>query len=333
MGRSKPKSPVSLASITEAAHRLGGHVRVTPTWQANPSEFALGGPAPASLFLKLEHLQHSGTFKARGAANFLLCNPISEAGVVAASGGNHGAAVAWAAAQFNHPATIFVPTIAAAAKVKRLGDYGANVRQIGSVFAEAHAASEEFRIQSGATPIHAYNDPVVMAGAGTTGLEFQRQVNELDGEGPLDTILVACGGGGLAGGIASAVSAAAKDGSNPTKIVVCETYGTATYAKALQAGEPVDIVVEGKAADALGASKLGTNTWAALQAAEASSALVSDEALASAQHHLWTSLRLLVEPAAAAPLAVLQTGAYECSPGERVGILLCGANTSDIPAN
>ena len=265
--------------------------------------------------LKLEQLQHSGTFKARGASNYLASMPISHAGVVAASGGNHGAAVAWAARRAGHAATIFVPTISSPAKVDRLRSYGADVRQVGAVYAESLEASLEFQTQSGATSIHAYNHPVVMAGAGTTGAEFVEQAKGLD------TILVACGGGGLAGGIACAV------GSDVT-VVVCETRTTNAYAAAVAAGAPVDVIVSGLAADALGATRIGELPWAALSQRGAPSVLVTDEELVEAQEHVWNEFRLIIEPSAAAPVAALRSGCYEARVDERVGILLCGANTS-----
>lgn len=312
--------PITRSDVEAASARLVGRVRRTPIWRVDPQEFDLGQHSPASITFKLEQLQHSGTFKARGATNFMLTQEIGEAGVVAASGGNHGAAVAWAAGRHGHQATIFVPTIAAEAKVDRLRSYGATVHQTGAVFAEAFAASEEFRLESGATSIHAYNDPVVMAGAGTTGLEFQGQVAEA-GQPVLDTVLVACGGGGLSGGIAAAIG-------SDIQIVVCETEGTATFAQALKAGRPVDIAVTGLGADALGASCLGPNTWAALASSGAISRLVSDEHLTSTQSLLWDQFRVRVEPAAAAPLAVLLSGMYQARSDEHIGIILCGGNVA-----
>ncbi len=321
MSTESPLIPPLIRSDVEAASvRLAGLVRRTPIWSIDPREFDLGQHSPASITFKLEQFQHSGTFKARGATNFMLTQPIGEAGVVAASGGNHGAAVAWAAGQHGHQATIFVPTISAKAKVDRLRSYGATVHQTGAVFAEAYAASEEFRLDSGATPIHAYNDPVVMAGAGTTGLEFQEQVAAA-GSPKLDTVLVACGGGGLSGGIAAAIG-------SDTRIVVCETEGTATFAQALKAGKPADITVTGLGADALGASCLGSNTWAVLTNSKALSRLITDEQLASAQSLLWNQFRIRVEPSAAAPLAVLLSGSYQPRSDEHIGIILCGGNVA-----
>lgn len=241
--------------------------------------------------------------------------PIGEAGVVAASGGNHGAAVAWAARRAGHRATIFVPTISSPAKVDRLRSYGADVRQVGAVYAESLEASREFEESTGATSIHAYDHPVVLAGAATTGSEFVEQVPDVD------TIFVACGGGGLAGGIARAVG-------ESVSVVVCETETTNAYAAAVSAGRPVDVEVSGLATDALGATRIGTLPWQALSMVDASSALVSDGELQEAQDYLWEEFRMVVEPSAAAPMAALRSGRVEIAPGSHVGILLCGANTA-----
>lgn len=301
----------------EAQERLVDLVRRTPVIEVADSSLlgSHAGDGSGRFVLKLEQLQYSGTFKARGASNYVASMPISDAGVVAASGGNHGAAVAWAARRAGHAATIFVPTISSPAKVERLRSYGADVRQVGAVYAESLEASLTFQAQSGATSIHAYDHPVVMAGAGTTGAEFVEQA------GGLDTILVACGGGGLAGGIACAV------GSDVT-VVVCETITTNAFAAAVAAGSPEDIVVSGLAADALGATRIGELPWAALSGQRAQSVLVTDEDLVEAQEHLWNEFRLIVEPSAAATVAALRSGRYVAASDERVGVLLCGANTT-----
>ncbi len=303
------------ALIDAAAAALRGRVRVTPIIEV-PAADLTEHPAWAdtSIVLKLEHLQHSGSFKARGAANFMATQTIGVDGVVAASGGNHGAAVAWAARHFGHAANIFVPTIAAPAKVDVLRRFGATVHQQGAVFSEAHAASLEWRAD--ATAIHPYNDPVVMAGAGTASREFERQA------GLLDAVLVACGGGGLAGGAASWFG-------TRVEVVACETEGTATYAGAVAAGQPTDVQVSGLAADALGATRLGENPWKALHAVDAPSVVVTDEQLAEAQQRLWDRLRLVVEPAAAAPIAALINGTWtpRTRLAGRVGVILCGGNT------
>lgn len=295
-----------------AAKRIAPYVRRTPVAQVSGA--SLDVDAVDWLWLKLEYMQHSGSFKARGATNFILTNDIGPAGVTAASGGNHGAAVAWAAREHGHAATIFVPEISAPAKVDRLRSYGATVHQVGAVYADAQRECEAFQAESGATAIHPYNHPDVLAGAGTTGLEFLEQT------GGLDTILIATGGGGLAGGIAAEVG-------RGVRIVVCETETTNAYAAALEHGGPVDVEVSGLAADALGATSIGDLAWQALASVEATSALVTDEELAAAQLHLWEEYRIVVEPSAAAAAAALHSGRYPVAPDERVGVLLCGANT------
>ena len=298
--------------IEAAAAAIEPFIRRTPILEVPGSEIGVD----ATLVLKLEYLQHSGSFKARGATNFMTTQPISKSGVVAASGGNHGAAVAWAAQRFGHAAHIFVPTTANPAKLARLLDYGADVRQLGEVYGEALAAAQEFLADRHATSIHAYDDPIVMAGAGTCA-------RELDLDAPnLDAVLLACGGGGLSG------STAAWYGDR-TAIVVVETTDTATYAAAVEHGEPVDIAVSGIAADALGATRLGAHPWTALQAVAATSVLVSDDAVSTARERLWKWLRIVVEPAAAAPIAAMMTGAWRPQAADdRVGVVICGANTN-----
>ncbi len=299
------------SDITEAQHAISGHVRSTPVLPAHD----LGLGANLEVFFKLEFLQVSGSFKGRGATHFAATQPISETGLVAASGGNHGAAVAWAAQRFGHDANIFVPTISAPAKVARLRAYGATVHQEGAVYAEALARATSFQETSGATSIHAYNDPVVLAGAGTCAAEFDWQV---DG---LDAVLLACGGGGLSAG------AACWFGSH-VEIVACETETTDAYRQAVHAGHPVDIDVAGVAADALGATSIGALPWAALDDVSATSAVVDDASVIAAVDELWATYRIVVEPSAAVPFAVLRSGAWQPAAGQRrVGVVLCGANT------
>ena len=297
--------------ITEAADRLGPFVRSTPCITIDGAELGSRG----TITLKLELLQHSGTFKARGASNFLLASEIGPAGVVAASGGNHGAAVAWAAQRLGHRAAIFVPTISAPAKVERLRSYGAEVHQVGSVYAEALAAADEHVATTGATSIHAYESPLVMAGAGTTGYELDAQADDID------TVLVACGGGGLVGGVATWF-----DGRS--RLVACETGGTACYARALDQGQPVDVEVTGLAADALGATRIGSLAWAQLRATGTESAVVDDAAVAEARALLWDRLRIVTEPSAAVPIAALVSGVVRPADDEHVAVIVCGANTS-----
>ncbi len=300
--------------ILEAADRLDGMVRHTPVLTVDGAQLGAAG----RISLKLELVQHSGSFKARGATNFMLAHPIGPAGVVAASGGNHGAAVAWAANRLGHRAAIFVPTIASPAKVERLRRYGADVHQVGAVYAEALAASRELEAETGATPIHAYEDRAVMAGAATVGRELERQA------GPLDTVLVACGGGGLSGGIAAWLG-------SRTRVVACETEGTATFAGARAAGRPVPVAVTGVAADALGATQIGDLAWQCLAEADAASVLVTDAEVGAARAELWDRFRLVTEPAAAAPVAALLSGRYRPAADEHVGVVICGANTDLTP--
>lgn len=303
------------ADIAAAAERLASRIRATPILTVPGSQL----DSTATVSMKLEYLQHSGTFKGRGAMHFMLNNQIADAGVTAASGGNHGAAVAWAARELGHRATIFVPTISAPAKVARLRSYGAEVVQVGAVYAESLEACDAHRAETGATGIHAYEAPDVMAGAGTTGREFEAQVADA-GLPALDAVLVACGGGGLVGGIASWF------GPGVTA-VVCETDTTNAYAAAKAAGAPVHVDVSGVAADALGASTIGTLAFQALEAAGAASITVPDDAVVNARRLLWDRFRIVVEPSAAVPVAVLASGAWEPPAGAHIGVVVCGANT------
>lgn len=301
------------ADIEAAAERIHPMVRRTPVIELPGSELGLDG-LDCRVSLKLEYLQQSGTFKARGATNFMLTSEIGPAGVTAASGGNHGGAVAWAARELGHPATIFVPVISAPTKVDRLRGYGADVRQVGEVYARSLEACEEYQRSTGATGIHAYEDPMVFAGAGTTGLEFDRQT---DG---LDAVVVACGGGGLVGGIATWFGPRAE-------VVACETEGTMAFAKACDAGRPVEVEISGVAADALGASTIGGLAFDALSATGAVPAVVHDDAVVEARRFLWDRFRIVVEPSAAVPIAALRAGAWKPSAGSHIGVVVCGANT------
>ena len=300
---------ISRTDVEAAWSLIRPHVRRTPV-----IELAAGGlGVAASLALKLESLQVSGTFKGRGAFHKLLASTVPPAGVIAASGGNHGAAVAYAARALGHKAEIFVPTISSPAKVARLKSYGAVVHQVGAVYAEARAASEKRAAETGALTVPAYEDPVVFAGAGSVALEFAEQAK-------FDTLLVAVGGGGLIAGCASAIGAA-------TKIIAVETEGTPTLYEARRAGRPVEVKISGIAADALGASRIGTPNFEVAQRLVRDAVLVSDEAVRAAQRALWDDLRVIAEPAGATGLAALMAGVYRPAPGERVATLVCGANT------
>lgn len=294
----------------EAAWRLiQPHVRRTPVIELAAGSLGVAAP----LALKLESLQLSGSFKGRGAFHKLLASQVPDAGIVAASGGNHGAAAAYAARALGYKAEIFVPTIAAPAKVARLRSYGAIVHQIGPVYAEARAASEKRAAETGALTVPAYEDEVVFAGAGSVALEFAEQAR-------FDTLLIAVGGGGLIAGCCAAIGAT-------VKIVAVETEGTPTLHAALGAGHPVDVAISGIAADALGASRIGTPNFEIARTLVRDSVLVTDDAVRKAQRALWEDLRMVAEPAGATGLAALMSGAYRPAPGERVATLICGANT------
>ncbi len=299
---------ISRKEVEAAWSLIRPHVRRTPVLELTGS-FGIAAP----LALKLEALQVSGSFKGRGAFHKLLASKVPAAGIVAASGGNHGAAAAYAARALGHKAEIFVPIIAAPAKVARLQSYGATVHQIGAVYAEARAASEKRAAETGALIAPAYEDPVVFAGAGSVALEFAEQAT-------FDTLLVAVGGGGLIAGCAAAIG-------DRIKIVAVETEGTPTLHEALKAGKPVDVAISGIAADALGASRIGTPNFEIAQKLVRESVLVSDDAVRATQRALWDALRLVAEPAGATGLAALMSGAYRPAVGERVATLICGANT------
>ena len=305
---------ISRTDVEAAWTLIRPHIRRTPALELRAGSLGVA----ASLALKLESLQVSGSFKGRGAFHKLLASKVPAAGVIAASGGNHGAAVAYAARALGHKAEIFVPTIAAPAKVARLKSYGCTVYQVGAVYAEARAASEKRAAETGALVVHAYEDPGVFAGAGSTALEFDEQAK-------FDTLLVAVGGGGLIAGCATALG-------GTVKIVAVETEGTPTLYEARRAGKPVDVAISGLAADALGASRIGAPNFEIAQKLVHDAVLVSDEAVRTAQRALWEELRVIAEPAGATGLAALMAGAYKPATGERVGILVCGANTEPASA-
>lgn len=295
--------------IQAAADRIAPYSRVTPVIELPTG--ALGPGCP--LVLKLEYMQRSGSFKSRGAYNLLLARDLPPAGVAAASGGNFGLAIAEAARTLGQKATIFVPEAINAAKLEHFEGYGATVNVVPGFYADALAASLEFVEQSGALLAHAYDLPEIVAGAGTLALELESQT------GAPDTIVVAVGGGGLIGGFASWHRGA-------TSVVGVETFGTATLHAALREQAPVDVEISGIAADALGARRIGEIGFAAARRWVHMSVLVSDDALIEARRLLWRELRILCEPAAAAPLAALLQGAYSPAAGERACLVVCGAN-------
>ncbi len=305
--------------IARTAALIAPYIRRTPVMAADLGDFGL---PPRPLALKLECLQHSGSFKARGAFAGLLGagtpgQPIPAAGVAAASGGNHGAAVAYAARALGVPATIFVPSITSAAKIDRIRAYGATLVVGGDRYADALAASEAFVEAQGARQIHAFNDVATLLGQGTLGTEIADQLPEMT------TLLVAVGGGGLIGGIAAWFE-------GRVKIVAVEPEGAPTLHDALKAGRPVDAPTEGIAADSLAPKRVGERMFPIAKAHVAQSVLVSDAAIRDAQRAAWETLRLVLEPGGAAAFAALLSGAYVPEADERVAVLLCGANTAAV---
>ncbi len=302
--------------IPPAAQRIACHVRRTPVLAMEENAFGVD----AQIYLKLESLQHAGSFKPRGAFNCILSSSVPAAGVIAASGGNHGAAVAYAAQKLGIPAEIFVPTISPPNKVQRLRQYGAKVNVVGSAYSEALAASHVRAAVTGALSIHAYDDPRVLAGQGTLGMELEEQL------GDLDTVLIAVGGGGLIGGVAAWYR-------GRVRVIGVEPEQAPSLFKALEAGKPVDVEVGGVAADSLGARRVGELMFPIAQKHVERVVLVKDEHIREAQKTLWHELRMIAEPGGAAALAALLSGSYKPAAGERVAVVLCGGNAelSSIP--
>lgn len=305
---------LSRPAIEATALRIAPHVRHTPLLHVNGADFGLPG---VQLVFKLEYLQHAGSFKARGAFNHLLTRPLPHVGVVAASGGNHGAAVAYAAGRMKIPATIFVPKVASPTKIEQIRADGATLKIVGERYADALAASEAFVQASGALPIHAYDQIETLQGQATVGLEFER-----DAPG-LDLLLVSVGGGGLIGGIAAWLQ-------GRVRVIGVEPELAPTLTRALQAGEPVDAPAGGIAADSLAPRRIGSLAFDIARHHIERTALVSDDAIRDAQRMLWRVLRVVVEPGGGAAMAALLSGAVRPEPGQTVGVLLCGANTTAV---
>ena len=305
---------MSRQDIEAAAARFAPHegafLRRTPLWKLPGAAF---GVACGEVWLKLEHLQVSGSFKARGMLNRLLANPIPAAGVIVASGGNAGIATAAAARRLGVRCEVIVPTLCSPAKQARLRELGAQVVVGGDAYSEALEASMERQRRTGALVTHAYDQPEVVAGAGTLAREIEH-----DGGRP-DSVLVSVGGGGLIAGIASWFRREAR-------VVALEPELAPTLHAARAAGSPVDVAVSGVAADSLGARRIGAIAWVVTQSHVTDSLLLSDAAIRDAQLALWKEFKLAVEPAAALGLAALQTGAYRPAAGEKVCLVLCGAN-------
>jgi threonine dehydratase len=297
--------------IADTYAQIRPHVRVTPVVEVDAADFGL---PPARLSFKLEQLQHAGAFKTRGAFANLLTRAVPPAGVVAASGGNHGAAVAYAAMRLGIRARIFVPTVSSPAKIERIRGYGADLVIGGDRYADALLASEAYVAESGAMAIHAYDQLETMLGQGSVGLELSQQVPDLQ------TLLVPVGGGGLIGGIAAWFA-------GRLRVIGVEPESAPTLHHALDAGKPVDVEVSGIAADSLGARSAGELMFPIAQRYVERVVLVADEAIRAAQAALWNTLRVVAEPGAAAATAALLSGAYAPASGERVGVLISGGNT------
>jgi threonine dehydratase len=300
--------------IAAAYQVIRPHVRRTPILEASGADFGLDS---IRLVFKLECLQHSGSFKARGAFNNLLSRTIPAAGVVAASGGNHGVAVAFAAMKLGIPARIFVPTICSPEKMERIRNYGADLVITGERYANALAVSEAWTAESGALRIHAYDQVETLLGQGTVGLEFEEQFPNLD------TLLVAVGGGGLIGGVASWYA-------GRVKIIGVEPEAAPTLTYALKAGHPVDSPAGGIAADSLAPKQVGQLMFPIAQKNIDKVLLVSDAAILEAQEALWRTLRVVAEPGGAAAFAAILSRRYQPQSGERVGVLVCGGNTTAV---
>ncbi|MQY22014.1 threonine/serine dehydratase [Nocardia macrotermitis] len=303
------------ADIEDAARRIDGHIRPITLAPADTTPDAAG-----SLWLALEFMQHTGTFKARGAANFLAAHledhTLSEVGVTIASGGNAGLACAWAARRHDITATVFVPANAPAVKVARLLAYGARVEQIGDSYADAAEACAKFAADTGALQSHAYDNPLIAAGAGTLMREIHAQLPSVD------TVLVAVGGGGLYAGIATAAA------HHGVRVIAVEPENCRALHAALEAGQPVAVPVDSIAADSLGARIVTPLALTAAAASDTRSLLVSDADIIDARARLWDHRRLAVEHGGATALAALTSGAYVPAPDETACVVLCGANTS-----
>lgn len=302
--------------IQQTEKLIRPYIRRTPILEVEGADFGLDS---IKIVFKLELFQHSGSFKARGAFTNILTREVPPVGVVAASGGNHGAAVAFAAMKLRKPATIFVPSVAAETKLDRIRSYGAELVIAGDRYAESLEASEAWTAKSGALPIHAYEGTETLLGQGTLGLELEQQ------DPKLDSLLVAVGGGGLIGGVAAWYQ-------DRVRIIAVEPFAAPTLERALSAGRPVDAPAGGIAADSLAPRQVGQQMFPIAQKYVREVVLVTDEEIVEAQKKLWQTVRVLAEPGGAAAFAGLLSGRYKTKPGERVGVIVCGGNATN-PVN
>jgi threonine dehydratase len=305
---------ITPAAVTAVEGRIRPYIRRTPVISIDRADFGL---PPGPLTLKQEQLQHSGSFKARGAFANLTLRDVPAAGVVAASGGNHGAAVAYAASVLGVPARIFVPVVSSPAKVSRIREYGAHLVVEGDTYSDALAISQRWAATSGALPVHAYDQAETVLGAGTVGLELGRQA-----EG-VTTVLAPVGGGGLLAGIAATYA-------GRVRVVGVEPEGAPTMTQALKAGRPVDAPTGSVAVDSLAPRRVGELTFALIARHAHSVVLVSDEAIVQAQQALWDRLRVVGEPGGCTALGALLSGRYVPEPGESVAVVISGANTNAV---
>jgi threonine dehydratase len=307
-------SEITRERIQATERVIRPYIRRTPILEVSGEEFGLDS---IKIIFKLELFQHSGSFKARGALTNLLTRDVPAAGVVAASGGNHGVAIAFAAMKVGKPATIFVPSVASPAKMDRIRAYGAELIIAGDRYADSLEASEAWVAQSSALAIHAYEGTETLSGQGTLGME-------LEGQDPkLDSLLVAVGGGGLIGGVASWYQ-------NRIKLVAVEPFAAPTLHRALSNGHPVDSPAGGIAADSLAPRQVGQQMFPIAQQYVKEVVLVTDEEIVEAQKRLWESVRVVAEPGGAAAFAALLSGRYKAARGERVGVIVCGGNTDSV---
>ncbi len=290
---------------------IRSYIRRTPVLEVDGADFGLDS---ITIVFKLELFQHSGSFKARGAFMNMLTREVPDVGVVAASGGNHGVAVAFAATKLGRPATIFVPTVASPAKLDRIRRSGAELVITGDRYADALEASQEWISRTGALPIHAYEGVETLLGQGSLGLELEEQSPSLD------SLLIAVGGGGLIGGVAAWYE-------NRTRIVAVEPELAPTLHRALDAGRPVDSPAGGIAADSLAPRQVGEMMFPIAQKYIAESVLVTDDQIREAQKKLWQTVRIAAEPGGAAAFAALLSGRFQAQPGQRIGVVICGGNT------
>jgi threonine dehydratase len=297
------------ADVEAARERIDGYVRRTPVLELGPGELGLDGPVT----LKLELTQHTGSFKPRGAFNKLLASEVPDVGVIAASGGNFGLAVAYAARTLGHQAEIFVPSNSPKVKADGIGALGAEVTVVEGYYDEALDASRDRAGQSGALVLHAYDQPEIVAGQGTVGAELAEQVPDAD------TVLVAIGGGGLIGGIGAWYE-------GRTRVIGVEPETSTSMTAALAGGGPVDVTYGGYAADSLGTKRAGEIAFEIVSKHVERVVLVSGDQILEAQRRLWREVRIFAEPGGAAALAALLSGAYLAEPGEHVAVVVCGAN-------